>query len=97
MRTTTRRCVGLGTSVKTFESSTLVISLGGGSNLFASIRVPMTHAMILQEHRIEGGLKDGLIRISVGFERSRDLVDNLCNSLDRDLCDGKGCDVLEDL
>ena len=57
----------------------------------------MTHVMIIREHRIEGGLKDRLVRISVGFERSRDLVDDLRNSLDRDLCNGKSCDVLEDL
>ena len=57
----------------------------------------MTHVMIIREHRIEGGLKDRLVRISVGFERSRDLVDDLQNSLDRDLCNGKSCDVLEDL
>ena len=42
-----------------------------------------------------GGLKDGLVRTSVGLERARDIVDNLHNSFD--LCDDEGCNVLEDL
>ena len=55
----------------------------------------MTHSMIPREQRMKGDLKDGLIRISVGLERARNLVDDLRKSLD--LCDDKGCDVLEDL
>ena len=37
----------------------------------------MTHAMIPQDQRMKGGLKEGLIHINVGFERARDLVDDL--------------------
>ena len=55
----------------------------------------MTRAMIPREQRMKGGLKDGIICISVVLDRARDLVDNLCNSLD--LCNDEGCDVLEDL
>ena len=44
---------------------------------------------------MEGGLKDGLIRISVGLERARDLVDDIINSIN--ICDDEGCDVPEDL
>ena len=55
----------------------------------------MNRAMIPREQRMKGDLKDGLIRISVGLERARNLVDDLRKSLD--LCDDKGCDVLEDL
>ena len=55
----------------------------------------MTHAMIPQEQRMKGGLKDGLIRIIMGLERARDLVENLRNLLD--LCNGEGCDVPEDI
>ena len=43
----------------------------------------MTHAMIPQEQRMKGGLKDGLIRISVGLERARDIVEDVRNSLDQ--------------
>ena len=55
----------------------------------------MTHAMIHRDQRMKGGLEDGLIHISVGLERARDLVDDLQNSLG--LCSDEGCDVLEDL
>ena len=44
---------------------------------------------------MKGGLKDGLVRISVVLKRARDLMEDLRNSLD--LCDGEGCDVLEDM
>ena len=44
---------------------------------------------------MKGGLKDGLIHITVVLERARDLVDDLRNSLD--LCNDEGCDVPEDL
>ena len=37
----------------------------------------MTHAMIPKEQKMKGGLKDVIIRISVGLERARDLVDDL--------------------
>ena len=72
----------------------LAVSLGGVEYLCKN-PASMTHAMIPQEQRMKGGLEDGLIRISVGLERARDLVDNLRNSLD--LCDNDSCDVLEDL
>ena len=55
----------------------------------------MTHAMIPREQRMKGGLKDGLTRISVGLERSRDIVDDIRNLLD--ICDDMGCYVLEDM
>ena len=45
----------------------------------------MTHAMIPREDRLAGGLPEGLVRISVGLERSSDLVEDLRSSLDR--CD----------
>ena len=44
---------------------------------------------------MKGGLKYGLIHISVVLERARDLVDNLRNSID--IFNDNGCDVLEDL
>ena len=72
----------------------LVISLGG-VEFMCKHSASMTHAMIPREQRMKGRLKDGLIRMSVGLERGRYLVDNLCNSLD--LYNNEGCDVLEDL
>ena len=44
---------------------------------------------------MKGGLKYGIICISVGLERARYVVDDLRNSLD--LCDDEGCDVPEDM
>ena len=72
----------------------LVISLGG-VEFMCKHPASMTHAMIFREQRMKGRLKDGLIRMSVGLERGRDLVENLRNSLD--LYDNEVCDVLEDL
>ena len=72
----------------------LAVSLGGVESL-CEHPASMTHAMIPKEQRMKGGLKDGLIRISVGLERARDLVEDLRNSLD--MCDDEGCGVPEDL
>ena len=55
----------------------------------------MTHSMINREQKIKGGLKDGIIHISVGLERVRDIVDDIHNSIN--LCNDKVCDVLGDL
>ena len=52
-------------------------------------------APIPREQRMKGGLKDRFIRISVGLERARDIVDDLRKLID--LCDDEGCGVPEDL
>ena len=44
---------------------------------------------------MKGGLKDRLIRIIVGLDRSRDLVENLRNSLD--ICNDEGYNAPEDM
>mmetsp|Transcript_16897 Transcript_16897/g.24772 ORF Transcript_16897/g.24772 Transcript_16897/m.24772 type:complete len:515 (+) Transcript_16897:150-1694(+) len=71
----------------------LAVSLGGVESL-CEHPASMTHTMIPREQRLAGGLQDGLIRISVGLERAKDLVDDLKNALD--LCDEDGCDVVEE-
>lgn len=68
----------------------LAVSLGGVESL-CEHPASMTHTMIPREQRMAGGLHDGLIRISVGLERAKDLVEDLKNALDR--CDVDGCDV----
>ena len=90
----TRRCVGLGTRAKTFESSTSPYRWRGVKYL-CEHPASMNRAMIPREQRMKGGLKYGLIHISVVLERARDLVDNLRNSID--IFNDNGCDVLEDL
>jgi cystathionine gamma-lyase/homocysteine desulfhydrase len=37
----------------------------------------MTHASVPEEHRRQLGITDGLIRISVGLEDVRDLIDDI--------------------
>uniref|UniRef100_A0A7S4J5B5 cystathionine gamma-lyase n=1 Tax=Odontella aurita TaxID=265563 RepID=A0A7S4J5B5_9STRA len=68
----------------------LAVSLGGVESLIEH-PASMTHGMIPREQRLAGGLPDGLIRLSVGLERARDLVEDLRSALDR--CDEDGCDV----
>jgi len=41
----------------------------------------MTHASIPREERLKAGLKDSLIRLSVGIEDSEDLVADLEKAL----------------
>ena len=72
----------------------LALFLGGVESLCENPEF-MTHAMIPQKQRMKGGLKDRFIRISVGLDRARDIVEDLRNSLD--LCGDKGFDVPENL
>ncbi|MCS6833818.1 MAG: PLP-dependent aspartate aminotransferase family protein, partial [Flammeovirgaceae bacterium] len=41
----------------------------------------MTHASIPQEEREKAGLKDSLIRLSVGIEDANDLIEDLKQAL----------------
>jgi len=66
----------------------LAVSLGGVESL-CEHPASMTHTMIPREQRLAGGLKDGLIRVSIGLEKAKDLVDDLKNALDK--CDEDGC------
>jgi cystathionine beta-lyase/cystathionine gamma-synthase len=55
---------------------TLAESLGGVESL---IEVPasMTHASIPKAEREKAGLRDGLVRLSVGIENVEDLLEDL--------------------
>ncbi|MBS4206404.1 bifunctional cystathionine gamma-lyase/homocysteine desulfhydrase [Lederbergia citrea] len=59
---------------------TLAESLGAVESLI-SIPALMTHASIPRERRIELGIEDGLVRISVGLEDVEDLLEDLENAL----------------
>lgn len=69
-----------GLSAKTFVESleliTLAESLGAVESL---IEIPalMTHGAIAKEDRVKSGIKDELIRLSVGIEDVEDLIDDL--------------------
>ncbi|MBR10294.1 MAG: cystathionine gamma-synthase [Rickettsiales bacterium] len=55
---------------------TLAESLGGVESL-AGHPASMTHASIPKEQRLEAGLTDSLIRLSVGIEDAEDLIEDL--------------------
>lgn len=67
--------------VEALEIITLAESLGGVESL---IEVPavMTHASIPKEKRAASGIKDGLIRLSVGIEDLSDLKNDLKKALE---------------
>lgn len=61
-------------------SSTKLFSLAeslGGVESLINHPATMTHASIPREERIKNGLSDALIRLSVGIEDARDLIDDL--------------------
>ena len=61
---------------------TLAESLGGVKSLFCH-PATMTHASVEPEVRRDVGIGDGLIRLSVGLEDVRDLIDDLDQALAR--------------
>lgn len=64
-------------AIKTF---TLAESLGGYESL-AELPSVMTHASVPPEQRVELGINDALIRISVGLEDVHDLINDLDQAL----------------
>ncbi|WP_255191738.1 cystathionine gamma-synthase [Natronobeatus ordinarius] len=67
--------------VSTTDIFTLAESLGGVESLIEQ-PAPMTHAAIPREERLEAGLTDGLIRVSVGIEHVDDLIGDLEAAID---------------
>ena len=63
-----------------FEVFTLAESLGGVESL-VSHPATMTHASIPREKREALGVKDGLIRLSIGLETIDDILSDLSNAL----------------
>ena len=63
-----------------FEVFTLAESLGGVESL-VSHPATMTHASIPKEKREALGVKDGLIRLSIGLETIDDIISDLDNAL----------------
>ncbi len=62
------------------EIFTLAESLGGVESL-VSHPASMTHGSIPRETRLQAGLKDSMIRLSVGIEDAEDLVEDLQKAL----------------
>ena len=68
--------------VEGLECFSLAESLGGVESLIAH-PATMTHAAMTPEARALAGIKDGLVRVSVGIESPDDLVADLKAGLDR--------------
>ena len=68
--------------VKGLEIFTLAESLGGVESLVCH-PATMTHASIPKEIRVELGITDGLIRLSVGIEHVDDLLMDINNALSK--------------
>jgi len=70
--------------VKRVLSNTHLFSLAeslGGVESLINHPASMTHASIPREERIKNGLKDGLIRLSVGIEDAEDLIEDLSHAI----------------
>lgn len=67
--------------VESLSLFTLAESLGGVESLIAH-PATMTHASMDAEARAVAGIKDSLVRLSVGIEGGRDLVNDLLQALD---------------
>jgi cystathionine gamma-lyase len=67
--------------VSNTEVFTLAESLGGVESLIEQ-PAAMTHQSIPREERVEAGLTDGLIRVSVGIEHGEDLRADLEGAID---------------
>ncbi|PWI48158.1 methionine gamma-lyase [Candidatus Heimdallarchaeota archaeon B3_Heim] len=62
------------------EIFTLAVSLGCVDSLIQH-PASMTHASVPKDIRLQGGITDGLVRISVGLEDSEDLIEDLDQAL----------------
>lgn len=68
--------------MNTVELCTLAVSLGDVDTLIQH-PASMTHSVIPKEERVKAGIKDSLVRLSVGIEAVEDIVDDLKQSLDK--------------
>jgi methionine-gamma-lyase len=59
----------------------LAVSLGGCESLIQH-PASMTHACIPRDERIEAGITDGMVRLSVGIENIEDIINDLKQGLD---------------
>jgi len=60
--------------------ATLAVSLGGVETLIQH-PASMTHAAMSQQERLDAGITDGLVRLSVGCEAKEDLLRDLEEAL----------------
>ncbi len=60
----------------------LAVSLGGIETLIQH-PASMTHSKLSKEEKLEAGITDGLVRLSVGIEDVDDIIEDLKNALDK--------------
>jgi methionine-gamma-lyase len=60
----------------------LAVSLGGVETLIQH-PASMTHAGVSRENRLNAGITDGLVRLSIGIEDLEDLLDDIKQALDK--------------
>jgi methionine-gamma-lyase len=68
--------------VNNVEVCTLATSLGGVETIIQH-SASMTHATLPREQRLKAGVTDGLIRLSVGIEDEKDLLEDLQQALEK--------------
>lgn len=68
--------------VNNVKVCTLATSLGGVETIIQH-SASMTHAPLSPEERQKAGVTDGLIRLSVGIENEKDLIEDLETALDK--------------
>lgn len=61
---------------------TLAVSLGDAETLIEH-PASMTHKQLPKEERLEAGITDGLVRLSIGFEDPEDIIEDLSEALDK--------------
>lgn len=68
--------------VNSVKLCTLATSLGGVETVLQH-SASMTHSTLSREERLEAGITDGLIRLSVGVEDIDDLIEDIAGGLDK--------------
>lgn len=68
--------------VNSVKLCTLATSLGGVETVLQH-SASMTHSTLSREERLEAGITDGLIRLSVGVEDIDDLIEDIAGALDK--------------
>jgi methionine-gamma-lyase len=68
------------TVMNNVELATLAVSLGGYETLIQH-PASMTHSAMNKQDKINAGITDGLVRLSVGCEDAQDIQEDLENCL----------------
>jgi methionine-gamma-lyase len=70
------------TLMNNVELCVLAVSLGGIETLIQH-PASMTHSKLSAEAKLQGGITDELVRLSVGIEEAEDIIGDLSQALDK--------------